>query len=102
MTTIACTLSDPERRRRLAWIREAVVRRSSVLIAESRHIELQVPGPVVPDARELVDLERGCCAFLDLELDVPDTGPARLSVVGPPGSEPILAEWLGERDDKGG
>ena len=95
---IACTLSDPDFRARrdgiLAGLRRDAVEQRPI----PDGVELRfapVPGQLARLV-EVLELERQCCAFLEMRLTVPPgEGPFRLELSGPPGTAEFLATELG-------
>ena len=94
---IACTLTDPEFRARRDGIL-AQLRRDCL---ERRPLEnglalrfAPAPGQLAR-IMEVMELERQCCAFLELRLTVaPAEGPIWLELSGPPGTADFLATEL--------
>lgn len=95
---IACTLSRPDLRARrdgvLAELRAAAVERRWLPNGLALRFE---PAPDrLGLLAEAIDLERQCCRFLTLELNVaPGGGPIWLRLTGPEGTVPFLAHELG-------
>jgi len=92
---IACSLSGPDLRDRLAEIRE--VGRAGLIGVEregSRSVLRFRPSTEI-SARlaRIVAAEAECCAFLALRIDeAPDS--VRLTIEGPKGTEPVVDELV--------
>lgn len=95
-TPIACTLSPAALGGRTAWI--GALNRSALrsLVQEPTMLTLTYAASAEPDLRELVRLERECCAFLAFELgqDAPDTVTLRIRAPEGEGTEHLLAPFL--------
>jgi MerR family transcriptional regulator, copper efflux regulator len=93
---IACTLSGPDLRERLAEIRE--VGRGALLEAAGesgrRVLRFRRSDGVAERLARIVEAESQCCAFLDLRLDASD-GLISLTIEGPEGAEPVVDELAG-------
>jgi hypothetical protein len=101
---IACTLTEPELRRRRAGLLAQV--RARVTATRALAGEPDGPGPgfaltfaagpeALPEVLELLRLESRCCPFLRFRLTVEAAGgPVVLEVTGPPGGAEILAAEL--------
>lgn len=93
---IACTLSDPERRRREREIR-TLLRSGAREIVELRDgVRITFPGDAawLPRIAELMAIERECCRFLRFELVAEaGAGPLRLGISGPEGTAAFLRTW---------
>lgn len=92
---IACSLSAAELPARLAEI--AAVGRASLLEtqASGRHARLRfAPEPGVRERLgAIVAAESECCAFLTMRL-ADEPGATTLTIEGPEGAEPVLAELV--------
>jgi hypothetical protein len=96
-TPIACTLSEPELRRR-----EETVLKS--FFAQIRRVEARPDGYAIQvneteeglaTALSLIQVERLCCPFLRFDLTVEaGKGPVRLALTGATGAKDFLAKWL--------
>lgn len=90
---IACTLSDPEFRRREATL---LARFKSAVIATEEVPDgyaFRMPGnnKWVALISELIAAERACCPFLTFELAAtPNMGPLILRITGPAGTKDFL------------
>jgi hypothetical protein len=86
---IACTLNEAGLAEREAWLRRLGA--ASLRSGERRddRLELRFDAAAEDEVRRWVRAEGECCAFLGFDLD-PADDELRLSVTGPPGSEPIL------------
>ena len=86
---IACTLSASGMEDRAEWLRRLGA--ESLLSGGRRddRLDLRFRAAAEDEVRRWVRAESECCAFLGFDLD-PADDELRLSVSGPPGSEPIL------------
>jgi hypothetical protein len=93
---IACNLdalSAAERKRR-AELAQAIVpqARSTQELADGYALQLPVAAPLAHEALEWLLLERRCCPFLRLELELEsEEGPLWLRLRGGPGVKEFLA-----------
>ena len=77
---VACTLTEPERRRRRERLRDRVVgriheRRS---LTDGYAFRFATDDVALADLLEMIRLERQCCAFLRFRITVePGAGPVR-------------------------
>lgn len=89
---MACSLEAAQLRERLAEI--AALGEQALLGSESRDGRELLWFREAPEIRarleRVVEAERRCCAFLDLEL-AEDAGRLRLVIAAPPQGEPIAA-----------
>ena len=90
---VACTLTEPESRRRRDRLRDRVVgrvheRRS---LADGYAFRFATDDLALADLLEMIRLERQCCAFLRFRLTVePGAGPVWLELTGPAGTKEFL------------
>ena len=86
---IACTLSASGLADRVEWLQRLGA--ESLLWGERRddRLELRFDAGAEDEVRRWVEAESECCAFLGFDLD-PAGDELRLSVTGPPGSDPVL------------
>jgi hypothetical protein len=93
---LACSLSGADQALRLTEMASLSERVAGVEHTDGRRATLRFRADAETRTRlrEIVEAERECCAFLDLSLS--DRGPElRLSIVGPEGAEPTIAEIVG-------
>lgn len=94
---IACTLSEPERRKRRETVLAAFGAHARAVEArpDGYVVELAATDEAIAAATALIVAERACCAFLrfDLTVDAPAKR-AQLTLSGPPGTRELLATWL--------
>jgi hypothetical protein len=92
---IACSLSGPDLRERLAEIRD-VGRVGLIDIRREggrRLLRFRPSAEISARLARIVEAEAQCCAFLDLTLDeAPDS--IDLTVEGPDGAEPVVDELV--------
>jgi hypothetical protein len=92
---IACSLSGPHLRERLAEIRAAG--RAGLIGVQrdgGRSVLRFRPSPEISTRLgRIVEAEAQCCAFLELRIDeAPDS--IELTVGGPDGAEPVVEEFV--------
>lgn len=101
---VACSLSSPEIRERLAKVRGELLPTVLEVVDLPDGYELVVPrsDDQLQKLAELVDLESRCCAFLDFSIRL-RSGSKILSLVmtGPEGTREVLAEMVDRRRDPG-
>jgi MerR family transcriptional regulator, copper efflux regulator len=93
---IACSLSGEDQAERLG---ELASLSSRVLGAESTGeggslVRFRPDGDTESQLKRIVAAERECCPFLDLSL-AEDGSNLTLSIDGPEGAEPMIAEMVG-------
>src|SRR2546428_11135690 len=99
---VACTLTEPRRRRRREQLLERVIgrvheRRS---LADGYAFRFATEDAALADLMEMIRLERECCAFLRFRLTVePGGGPVWLELTGPAGTKEFLESMLGGQEE---
>src|SRR6266571_2728920 len=95
---VACTLTEPERRRRREELLDRVVGR----VHERRSLDdgyafrFATDDLSLADLLEMIRLERQCCAFLRFRLTVePGGGPVWLELTGPAGTKEFFGSVFG-------
>jgi hypothetical protein len=83
--TIACTLTDDEKRARREELRVGVLG----LITTARES--------VETVREFVVFESRCCSFMTYTIDDRDDGVTWLRLSGPEGAKTFIRSWLPEK-----
>jgi len=95
---VACTLTDPDFRARRDGIL-ASLRRDSLEqrpLADGLALRFAPAPGQLARIMEVIELERQCCAFLELRLTVTAAeGPIWLELSGPPGTADFIAHELG-------
>ena len=95
---IACSLTSPELRARgdqaLEFLRPRC--REQRALANGYRLSFGGQNDVVTALATLIEVERGCCPFLNFQLVVePDHGPVHLELTGPVGTREFLEAELG-------
>lgn len=79
---VACTLQAGDYQKRLAWIAELARDGLLEVSRKDLRLELTYAASVADRVREMVRMERHCCAFLDFELSETAQG-VRLAITVP-------------------
>ncbi len=90
---IACTLTDPEQRRRQEDLQERLLEGIEEIVELADGYGLRFPGEArwVKTLAELIVMERACCPFLQMELVAEsESGPVWLKLRGPEGTKEFL------------
>ena len=95
---VACQLSDNEFQERrsglLAKVRDQVQEVKS--LDSGYALRFESTNEIIDELTRLIQLERGCCQFLEFNLRVlPEQGPIWLELSGPEGTKEFLDSLLG-------
>lgn len=97
--SIACSLSDPERARRLASLEREIFSRTITARELEDGYAFVFPGDREWLARlaTFIAEERECCPFFRFELAVEADGPIQLRLSGPEGTKGLIeTQFLGQ------
>lgn len=98
---IACSLSDPERAKRLAALEREIFSRTISARELPDGYAFVFPGDREWLARlaTFIAEERECCPFFRFELAVEGDGPTQLRLTGPEGTKAMIeTQFLGQLD----
>ncbi len=94
-TEVRCALGPAEFRNRLARIRDLTHRALRERQREGLQLTLAYDAGAAAEVRELVALERACCAFLDFQLDE-RADRLVLTITAPPSAQGAIEEIFSE------
>jgi hypothetical protein len=94
---IACTLSSTEFQERRTTLLPGLIARASARlpVPDGYSWHFTPTKDLLPAITQVIDAERGCCAFLRFAVTVePAGGPIKLEVTGPPGTREFLDQLV--------